>query len=62
MVTRLNDPTAENVLDSLDATLASLSARSPFSKWARGTLHEVHSRLDQEAEKPLASTAENTLT
>jgi len=56
MIGRIKDDNSENIIDSIDATLASLDARSPFLEWSKEKLKEIHLKLKKEEEKPIDET------
>lgn len=53
MIARIKDDNAENIIDSIDATLASINRRSPFLDWGEAKLKEIHLKLKQEEKKPV---------
>ncbi len=58
MVSRIQDNTAKDIIDSVDATLATLDARSPFSDWAKGIMVKIQIKFKKEEAKKLDELAE----
>ena len=54
MVSRIKDASADNILSSIDATLASLDARSPFVEQSKAVLDDIKQRFQREEKVPLA--------
>lgn len=53
MVARLGDTSANNILSNIDATLASLDARSPFIEQSKIVLEDIKQRFRREEKAPL---------
>lgn len=54
MVSRTKDDSADNILSSIDVTLASLDARLPFVEQSKAVLDDIKQRFQREEKVPLA--------
>jgi hypothetical protein len=61
MVGRMSDSGAPDVLDALDANLATLGVRPTFLEWASEVKKEIRDRLKSSQEAPLATVEVKTL-
>ena len=59
MVGRLDSPAAADIMDSLDATLATLNARSPFIEWSQRILLNIQERFKRDSISPILDKAED---
>ena len=53
MVGRMDNPASQNVLDSLDANLATLGARRPYTERCKAVIQSVLDKFRKSADAPL---------
>src|SRR3989344_630166 len=52
MIERLSDPRAQDILDSLDGTLATLGRRHPFIRWGDTLILSISTRFKAREASP----------
>ena len=55
MVTRTNTPSSQDILDALDANLATLGARQPYIERCRATMESILKKFQSTDDAPLSA-------